>query len=350
MYSDGKNSSWSRFKITLYVVEALAALLLLFVYHSPFGHSSSYPDVPVETGTLLFVEDVDGVGGTSAGDFGDLVALNPRTGERHRLTHDDHYDTHPSWGPDGRYVLFESKRRQNPMGDMGAPSHIYRLEVSSGTITRWRPGLAERFEAVSEASGKPAVSPSGQKVAFVTYPDGKPSSGWIVIYDRERDRLSVVADSLPYIHRITWPEDESYLAFSAVPYGEPIQHFTVYVADLRTGEMALTIQDSTHYFRLGDVLNGRVLYYRAGAGDDSVWQTTYPDRQDPKRVDAYGPSTEKFRAPVYAGQDSIYVLASNSTSKDGEGRLHVCVQSLWEEERHCLTDEPNYRVGLRILR
>jgi Tol biopolymer transport system component len=290
----------------------------------------------------------------SDGRFGDLVALDPRTGERHILTRDDYYDDHPSWGPEGRYILFASKRHQNPLTrDMGAPDHIYRLDLSTGRIRIWGRGLTERFEAVADEMGKPAVSPSGSKVAFATYPDTSTPWGRIVIYDQVRDSVRVVADSVTLADRITWSADGRYLAFSAVPYGMAIQNYALFVVDLQSGKVTLMKKDE-HRYTLGDLYGGRMLYKHAPdiweAGSVTVVETADPEFMDSTRVYRFDARGEVFDDPVYAGRDSIYVLVRDPQMDAESYEMDICVQDLTSSARRCLTGEPRSRNGLRILR
>lgn len=276
----------------VYAVETAAVLLLVYLYVDPSWpwQSPSLPDGPVEKGTLLFVEDLDGQGGLSAGRFGDLVLLNPETGARHVLTRDNHYDDHPSWGPEGRYILFASKRQQNPRTrDMGAPSHIHRLDLTSGEIRLWGKELADRFEIVGSVMEKPAVSPSGNLIGFATYPDAGSSSGRVVIYDRQQDRVRVVADSVFFIDRLTWSEDEQHLGFSAVPQGKAIQDYALFVIDVETGNPSLIVKEDAAMCRLGDLHRGRMLYERMPLTSSryAFWESTYPEQNQKTEVYSY---------------------------------------------------------------
>lgn len=344
-------SSLGRYAI--YATEAVLALVLLYLYVDVPWATTSMPDLPVPPGTLLFVEDLDGRDGMMAGDFGDLVTLNPKTGERHVLTRDDHYDTHPSWGPEGRYVLFESKRGQNRYTrDMGASSHIYRLDLANGEIQRWQPDLAARFPVVGEETARPAVSPTGTQVAFATsMSDG---SAWkrIVVYDRERDSLRMVADSITMTRRLTWSEDERYLGFSAAPKGMAIQNIALITTDLRSGDISIHVKENEERYVLQDLSNNKTLY-KHGVIDTKkykVFESSYPTLENERQVYEYIPRRELFREPVYASPDSIYVLARESRDDGTSSEVDVCVQALETGTRRCFTGERKHRSSLRILR
>jgi len=340
-------------RYALYATEAVVALVLLYLYVGVPLTTTSMPALPVAHGTLLFVEDLDGRGGMMAGDFGDLVTMNPKTGERHVLTRDDHYDTHPSWGPEGRYILFESKRGQNRYTrDMGASSHIYRVDLADGNIQRWRQDLADRFPVVGEETARPAVSPTGTQVAFAT--SNSAGSVWqrIVVYDRERDSLRVVADSVMMTRRLTWSEDERYLGFSAAPHGMAAQDAALFLIDLHRGQSPIIFREDKAQYLLADVNRGRLLYSHNvwGAAQRTFWDTSYPTLENERQVYQYIPRQEVFHDPVYVSLDSIYVLARESRRDEASSEVDVCKQSLQTGSRRCFTEERKHRSGLRILR
>jgi Tol biopolymer transport system component len=85
--------------------------------------------------------------------FSDIYIMPVEGGELRALTQDKAEDFHPSWSPDGQYVLFDSWRE--PM------INIYAIKVTDGT--------AYKITNVISAAFDPEVSPDGQQLAFTSY-------------------------------------------------------------------------------------------------------------------------------------------------------------------------------------
>lgn len=93
-----------------------------------------------------------------------------------RLTSDGAGNHHPSWSPDGKWIVFSSKRDGNP--------EIYVMTPAGGKVMRLT------FSSADDLS--PAWSPDGKQIAFVssrsiayevyTMPDGQ-----MIIYSTDRD-------------------------------------------------------------------------------------------------------------------------------------------------------------------
>jgi tetratricopeptide (TPR) repeat protein len=66
-------------------------------------------------------------------------------------------DAHPSWSPDGRYVVFMSQERSGNW-------EVYRVDVQSGAVLQ--------LTTDANIDGLPAVSPDSSRVAFLSNRDG----------------------------------------------------------------------------------------------------------------------------------------------------------------------------------
>ncbi len=85
--------------------------------------------------------------------YSDIYTMPTGGGDLTPLTQDKPEDSHPSWSPDGEYILFDSMR---------APIiNVYALKVSDGSLYR--------VTNVTSAAFNPQVSPDGKELAFVSY-------------------------------------------------------------------------------------------------------------------------------------------------------------------------------------
>ncbi len=69
-------------------------------------------ELPIN-GKLVYVEGLRGEGWLTANPFGELVMLDGKSQTRHVLTWDGYYYAHPNLTPDGKSLIFESKRSDN---------------------------------------------------------------------------------------------------------------------------------------------------------------------------------------------------------------------------------------------
>jgi Tol biopolymer transport system component len=89
----------------------------------------------------------------TSGGWLDIVEVDPGGGEVRNLTLDRAKDLEPTWTPDGALVVFRS--------DRDGISNLYALRVADKTMVRLSNVLGGAFT--------PAVSPSGQELAFSSY-------------------------------------------------------------------------------------------------------------------------------------------------------------------------------------
>jgi hypothetical protein len=295
----------------LYAVVALS-LLGLLIYNYLIRRASR-PEAPVPRGTLLFVEDLDGHDGMMAGQFGDLVTYHPDSGERHVLTRDGHFARHPSWGPDGCYLLFESKRgRRGGSWSMSERSSIYRYDLETGKITPWGRDLAERFRSVvGEDMRYPAVSPDGRRVAFVTPDSNESINSLVVVYNAQHDTVQVVLRGQMY-QRLVWADDGEHLLISARPASQTLagadSHLFAWATEADTARL-LESPGATQYY--GDIYRGRVLYVETGVrGNASSLLETGLGVQTTDTLWTQPQDSGELMYPTYAtSPDTIFIWA-----------------------------------------
>lgn len=183
---------------------------------------------PLVDASLVYVEAVRARDGLLAGRFGDIILLDGSTGQTRRLTDDSYYDASPTWSPDCRQILFESKRdpRISRIAGLGEPSKLYLLDVSSGHVEKY--GLDSLLEARLEDGTRfqePAWSNSGNNVVFLT------NEGWKlipVILRLEDTSLTHIDPGLKTHAHFHWSHEGDVLVFDFRPSNAVVSAIGIY--------------------------------------------------------------------------------------------------------------------------
>ncbi|MEJ2011937.1 MAG: DUF5050 domain-containing protein, partial [Anaerolineales bacterium] len=171
----------------------------------------------------------------------DLYLMDEWGAEAAALVHDPAYDEFPSWSPDGEWVLFDS--------DRSGRFQLYRISVATETLESLRTSEAEEaigslspegskllFEArlgnanyqifsfdletgqllqltnTVERNVRPAWSPDGDEILFISARDGTPE-----LYRMNADGTGVrrLTEDLGIVNSPSWSPDGEWVLFNA---------------------------------------------------------------------------------------------------------------------------------------
>lgn len=92
----------------------IIALLLFIPCASLVSQKTSNDQVLLSNHKIAYVEEHKPYDGTPNGEFGDVVLFDLQTKQKYYVTDDSYLDASPCISPDGRFVVFASKRLGNP--------------------------------------------------------------------------------------------------------------------------------------------------------------------------------------------------------------------------------------------
>ncbi|HKK61718.1 MAG TPA: hypothetical protein VJ951_04110 [Bacteroidales bacterium] len=195
----------------------ISSFILLLVVSATIGCNSKKVEtfeLPVD-GKLVYVEGIRGDGWITANPFGELVMLNSRDQTRHVLTWDGFYYAHPNLTPDGKSLIFESKRAGNiGIAGLSADSDIYRMDLKTKDITNLNHEISSYVgESIGHRISNPSLSPTGSKLAMVRLVDWQFHLSY---YDFENKQIVDLTtdENLKPMNDIRWSPDDEKLIYS----------------------------------------------------------------------------------------------------------------------------------------
>jgi Tol biopolymer transport system component len=157
---------------------------------------------------LVYEQEIDG--------NVDLYLASAQGGAPRRLTHDEAYDCHARWMPDGKRIVFTSDRSGTPQ--------LWMLSLEGGPPRRLRHNQAEESQ--------PDPSPDGRSVAFLSNLDGP--QRLLVMDLASGDTTELVRHGARTIFgNPHWSPDGSRIAFSS----NWKEGHRIYVVDVATREV-----------------------------------------------------------------------------------------------------------------
>ena len=124
-----------------------------------------------------------------------------------RLTNNPHGDWDPSWSPDGKRIVFSSRRDRHFIGDFGITEEIYVMDNDGGNLQR----LTENCQ--NDLS--PSWSPDGERIAFASDEKGNFENFEIYVMDANGGNLQRLTNNPAYDWYPSWSPDGERIAFTS---------------------------------------------------------------------------------------------------------------------------------------
>jgi hypothetical protein len=291
--------------------------------HTSEGQFPGQIEIDMSQGAAVFVEIGRSRFSPIGSSFGDVVLVDFATSTKHYITRDDYLDDKPALSPDGRFVAFVSARIGNPMvlkiAGEGAPKQLYIHDLRSHG-TRWLDSLFAEHE--SRRGGwieSIAWAPRGDILYFTRG-------------DNTIDAITIRGDSLWQVARFD-NEQEHIVQMAVSPDGGKIacSHYEfederggIFLYDFRLQSRTDVCQGRYPWSLHGWFTDGRrLLLSQLGSLDSLFWSCdlTLNNRLTPIPIRPDSSMGDIFTGSVGA-DGSLVLLAAHGMATEGDTTLH----------------------------
>lgn len=318
-----------------------------------FGCKTPLPADFDPTGKLVYVEALDDSDGSHAGDFGDVVVLDPQTKVKYRLTHDRLYDEDARWFPDGLKVVFASRRIGNSRyKDLSTPSHLYEVSLKTQMIDRIDEKYVARLKNFPDLDGSeffcPVYNYSGTELAFFIFRNSSVGDpGWqLIIHDLKNDSLVPLGDGTRGHFNLRWSEDDRLIAYTEFRSSNPTSGIAFSVFSRDSLKRVKRISQKEWSYSACSFF-GNTLYYtgRDFGFDNPPTQLYVLDLDSLKSLPIH--TFKEFTVNEFVVSDSTgaYLLA-----EDANHRNDIYFFDLRTKESTRITTDGLQKIGLDYLR
>jgi len=156
---------------------------------------------------LEFKEDA-GEGYLSGDRAEHLFALDPAAGKLTQLTSGSFSEDDPAWSPDGKRIVFTSNREQEP--DASYKSDLWVVDAANAD----RGASLVRLTHDDRTKSKPAWSPDGRTIAFLSAEDGVYGSPQVVVIPAAGGEARILtAGHDRWVNSFRWSSDGAWIYF-----------------------------------------------------------------------------------------------------------------------------------------
>ena len=149
-------------------------------------------------------------------------------GNEQRLTNNPRDDRYPSWSPDGKRIIFSSKRDGHFRGESGITSEIYVMDADGGNPQR----LTENRKNDKD----PSWSPDGKRIAFSSDRKGDLQNFEIYVMDADGGNEQRLTENRRFDEDPSWSPDGERIAFWSNREAD-LHNAEIYVMDADGGNL-----------------------------------------------------------------------------------------------------------------
>ena len=297
----------------------LFIILLLMLFN---GCSKEEPLPHNLKGFLIYIEDIDGKGGTTSGNFGDIVAYDIIKNKEYIITNDNYYNEHPTYSSKENTILFESKRVDaNDIAGLTAKTDLFLLKLN-----KKEPVIINFKDLSTMKTGKnydlyqPVFDKSGNNFAFLTLSPSSIKFSNLFYFNSRNGTISLINDTLIEPLTYTFGENGSIIYFTSETKFK-IGSSPNYIGsiDIKTlKEKIILPSKSNDYYYLGDELNNKLLYLKEDIKENYISINIFDLTSSKTRVlsDLQKLGLTAIKSPVFGSDSTIYFIGNKSKSED----------------------------------
>ena len=171
---------------------------------------------------IAFVSNRDGhvIGGIPTFE---IYVMDADGKNQQRLTNNPHGDWNPSWSPDGKRIVFSSRRDRHFIGDFGITEEIYVMDADGKN--------QQRLTNNRQNDLLPSWSPNGERIAFASDEKGNFENFEIYVMDANGGNQQRLTNNRGDDWNPSWSPDGERIAFMSKRNGNA----EIYVMDADGG-------------------------------------------------------------------------------------------------------------------
>lgn len=289
-------------------------IVILFFFNS-CQPSISIPELKNKH-FLLYVEDIDGKGGSFDGDFGDIVLFDLDFNKQYFVTEDKLFDYNPVYCRKFERIYFDSKRgKSNSQSGLTTESHIYFLDLKSNKIE-----MVDKKEIYTKNSdilitgiNTPLIESSGKKLFFVGNQPNQYKFSTLYKSTKEMDSIRILFSNLNLSSNILYHEESKSIYYDDRSSTELTDKTkSIYLIKLSdSNKVEMVISHSNNHSSLGDVKYNKVIYTTIDYNRNATKSLRIYDLKQQteifnKKIDDIGFSL--IKSPVFNDSTTIYFI------------------------------------------